>query len=56
MYKLYKILHFVLKKHHNCKMYENMLTILCFIFLDLCNFVLVDVMYSTPHLHVVKHS
>jgi hypothetical protein len=34
MYKLYQILYFFLKKHPNFKLYKNMLTILCFIFLD----------------------
>jgi hypothetical protein len=44
---------FVLKNYLNFKLYENMLIILFLFFFVNYNFVL-DVMYITPHLHVVK--
>jgi hypothetical protein len=55
MYKFYQILHFILKIYLNFKLYENMWIIWCFILLfHILNFFL-DVMYITPHLHVVTN-
>jgi len=54
MYIFYQILSFVLKKNINFKLYENLFFFLIIFFINY-NFVL-DVMYITPHLHVVKDS
>jgi hypothetical protein len=55
MDKFYQILHFILKIYFNFKLYENMLIILCFILMfHILQFCL-DVLYITPHLHVVTN-
>jgi hypothetical protein len=54
VYKFYQILHFILKNYPNFKLYEHILIILWFFSCTIkYNFTL-DVMYITPHLHVVK--
>ncbi len=56
MYRLYQILCFVLKKYLNFKLYKKMLIIYCFILFFINKIFVLDVMYITPHLHVVKDS
>ncbi len=53
VYKIYQIMDFVLKNYLNFKLYENMLIISFFYYFIKYNFFL-DVIYITPHLHVVK--
>jgi len=54
VYISYQILHFILKNYLNFKFYENILIFnALFYFFINYNFVL-DVMYITPHLHVVR--
>jgi hypothetical protein len=48
MYTFYQILHFILKNYLNFKLYENMLIIL------FSHIYILDVMYITPHLHMIK--
>jgi len=54
VYRFYQIICFVLKNYPNFELHENMLIILWFFFLyHKYNFAL-NVMYITPHWHVVK--
>jgi hypothetical protein len=54
VYKIYEIFHFILKNYFNFKLYENMLIIFLFFYFFIKIFLKKDVMYITPHLHVVK--